>query len=144
MGGQQVNGIVIGLVSAKEYVASTVLSPAAEDNSGHMGGGLSALASQYSGLASLAGITLPGGKGKDEAIAVLQSELLTESYIGEKNLLPVLYAMLWDPATSKWRTSYPEKIPTLWKANRFFNKQIRGVLEDKKGLLILSIKWKDP
>jgi uncharacterized protein involved in exopolysaccharide biosynthesis len=139
-----VGGGILGLLSEKEYQASALLSPTIEDNTGRMGG-LSALASQYSGLASLAGISLPGSKGKDEAIAVLQSELLTESYIRDKNLLPILYAKLWDPRTGKWLTSDPKKIPTLWKANRLFTKQIRGVSEDKKGsLVVLTIKWKDP
>jgi uncharacterized protein involved in exopolysaccharide biosynthesis len=136
-------GIVIGRLSHRQYEASTVLSPVADEGSGRMGG-LSALASQYSGLASLAGITLPGGSKKDESIAVLQSELLTERYIRDRNLLPILYADLWDPVAKKWRTTDPKKTPTLWKANRYF-KTIRGVMEDKKGgLVILTIKWTDP
>jgi uncharacterized protein involved in exopolysaccharide biosynthesis len=138
-----VGGVAIGLISKKEYLASTLLSPATEETSGSMGG-LSALASQYSGLASLAGITLPGGKGKDEAIAALQSELITETYIRDQNLLPILYATLWDAEHNRWRTSDPQKTPTLWKANRLFSKQVRTVMEDKKGLVVLSIRWTDP
>ncbi len=136
-------GIAIGLLADRQYRASTVLSPALEDASGRLGA-LGALASQYSGLASLAGIAVSGGSRKDEAIAVLQSELLTERYIWDNDLLPVLYADLWDPVSRKWRTNDPQKIPTLWKANRYFDKSIRGVLEDKKGLVVLSITWKDP
>jgi len=136
-------GVAIGLLSQKEYLASTVLSPVIEGESRNFGG-LSALASQYSGVASLAGITVPGGKGKDEAIAALQSELLTETYIREQNLLPVLYANLWDSVHGRWLTSDPEKTPTLWKANRLFGRRVRTVMEDKKGLVVLSIRWKDP
>jgi uncharacterized protein involved in exopolysaccharide biosynthesis len=138
-------GVAIGLIVDREYEASTVLLPVTDDNTGR-GGGLSALASQYSGLASLAGINLLGAASgkKDEAIAVLQSELLTERYIRDNNLLPVLYAKGWDPIAQKWRPTDPNKIPTLWKANRDFRK-IRGILDDKKAnMVVLKITWKDP
>jgi uncharacterized protein involved in exopolysaccharide biosynthesis len=143
-----VGGVVIGLVSQKEYSASTVLSPVSDQQSG-AAGSLSALASQYSGLASLAGIAVPGSKDKDEAIAalqseLLQSELLTESYIRQQKLLPILYPKLWDSEHNKWLTSDPQKTPTLWKANRLFVREIRTVMEDKKGLVVLTIRWKDP
>jgi len=138
-------GGVTGLFVERQYEASTVLSPVTEEISGRVGGGLSALASQYSGLASLAGINLGGmGGKKEEAIAVLQSELLTERYIRDNDLLPVLFSKLWDPTTQKWTTSDPKKTPTLWKANGYF-KKIRGIVDDKKsGTVILTITWKDP
>jgi hypothetical protein len=44
-------------------------------------GGLGALASQFGGLASLAGVSVPGDSKKYESIAVLQSELITAKYI---------------------------------------------------------------
>ena len=136
-------GLTLGLVLEKEYLASTLLSPIAEDPTGKVGG-LGALAGELGGLASLAGISLPGGKAKDEAVAVLQSEMLTETYIRDNNLLPILYAKMWDAGTGKWLTSDPKKVPTLWKANRLFARTIRSVAEDKKGLVVLSIRWKDP
>jgi uncharacterized protein involved in exopolysaccharide biosynthesis len=136
-------GIAIGALRPREYQASTVLSPAAEGNTSRLGG-LAALASQYGGLASLAGIDLAGGGKKDESVAVLQSELLTERYIRENNLLPILYAKMLDRSTGKWLTTDPKNVPTLWKANRYF-KTIRGVIEDKKsGLVIVTITWTDP
>lgn len=136
-------GVAIGLLSTRKYEASTVLAPATEQSSSRLGG-LSALASQYSGLASLAGITLPGRGEEEEAIAVLKSELLVQRFISENNLLPVLYPNLWDPATKKWRTSDPNRIPTLWKAYRYFDKSILRVLEEKTDLVTLTIEWRDP
>jgi uncharacterized protein involved in exopolysaccharide biosynthesis len=139
-------GGTIGLLVDRDYEASTILLPVTDDNTGRGGGGLSALASQYGGLASLAGINLLGaGSGKkDEAIAVLQSELLTERYIRDNNLLPVLYAKQWDPIAQKWRVTDPKKVPTLWKANRYF-KKVRSVVDDKKiNMVILKITWTDP
>jgi uncharacterized protein involved in exopolysaccharide biosynthesis len=138
-------GAAIGLFTDKEYEASTVLLPATDDSTGR-GSGLGALASQYSGLASLAGINLLGASGgkKDEAMAVLQSELLTERYVRDNNLLPVLFAKQWDANAQKWRPTDPKKTPTLWKANRDF-KKIRTVVDDKKSnTVILKITWTDP
>jgi uncharacterized protein involved in exopolysaccharide biosynthesis len=135
-------GAIGGWLAPKEYKASTVLSPVTDN--GSQLGGLSALVSQYSGLASLAGMTLPGSKDKEEAVAVLQSELLTQQYVRDNNLLPVLFASKWDAAGHRWRSTNPKDIPTLWQANRLFVKDIRGVAEDKNGLVILSIKWKNP
>jgi uncharacterized protein involved in exopolysaccharide biosynthesis len=41
--------------------------------------------------------------------------------------------------------SDPSKVPTLWKANQFFKKDIRSVTEDKtSGVVTLKIRWKNP
>jgi hypothetical protein len=140
-----VGGALAGLLLPKQYEASIMLSPTSEEmNTGRLGG-LASLASQYGGLASLAGLSMPGKTKKEEVLAVLQSELLTETYIRENNLLPVLYSKLWDPVTKKWKTNDVKKVPTLWKANRYFDKTIRQVKEDRKsGLVLMTIKWKDP
>ncbi len=139
------SGITWGLVADKQYEASTVVSPVLEENSTSRLGGLGALAAQYGGLAAMAGITLPGAGKKEEAVAVLQSELLTTNYIRDNNLLPVLFWKDWNPATHRWTTTDPEKMPTLWKANQFFKKHVRKIAEDRKsGLVTLTIQWKDP
>jgi uncharacterized protein involved in exopolysaccharide biosynthesis len=142
-------GIAIGLALAgfayaalmpKEYEATIMISPVLEDSSSSRLGGLGSLAAEYGGLASLAGINLPGRERKDEALAVLQSELLTETYVKDNDLLPVLYHKDWDAASHRWTTRRPR---TLWDANRYF-KRIRQVVEDRKsGLVIMTIKWTD-
>ena len=138
-------GGAIGWLSGDKYEASVVMTPAIDEARGGRLGSLGALASQYSGLASLAGLALPGSDKKEEAVAVLQSELLTQKYIQDNNLLPVLYEKLWDPATRRWTTDDPKKTPTLWKANQRFKKKIRSVVSDNKtGLIVLTIKWRDP
>jgi uncharacterized protein involved in exopolysaccharide biosynthesis len=139
-------GLAVGWLKSPQYQATTVLSPVGDESMGRGGSALGALASQYGGLASLAGINLANGasSGKDEAIAILQSEFLTERYVQENDLLPVLYARLWDPRAKKWTITDPEQIPTLWKANGYF-KKIRSVVDDKKtGMIELTITWKDP
>ena len=82
---------------------------------------------------------------KAEAVASLQSDALTEQYIQENNLLPILYASLWDAQGKRWKVSDPRKIPTLWRANELFKKSIRTVKGDKRTNLVrLTIVWKDP
>jgi uncharacterized protein involved in exopolysaccharide biosynthesis len=135
-------GLLLGLFREKEYEAQAVVAPAAAD-SGRMGG-LGALASEYGDLASLAGVTSPGSSKKNETVAVLQSELLTETYIKEQNLLPVLRDDSW--------LSHIHILPargnrafTLWQANQFFEKNVRSVRDDKiTGMIYLKITWKDP
>lgn len=138
-------GMVAGLVVAKKYEAEVVLTPASDEGGVGRLGALGALASQYSGLASLAGFSFSGSSKKEEAVAVLQSDLVTRKYIQENHLLPVLYPKLWDPATKSWTTEDPEKVPTLWKASQLFKKRVRTVVNDSKsGLITLTIRWTDP
>lgn len=135
---------IAALVFPKSYVATLVAAPASNNSSGGALGGLGAAASQFGGLASLAGISVPGDSRKYESLAVLQSEALTDRYISSHNLLPVLYADQWDMGKNAWKSNDVAKIPTLWNANRYF-KKIRSVSTDAKtGLITLTIKWRDP
>jgi uncharacterized protein involved in exopolysaccharide biosynthesis len=139
-----VAGAVIGIMTEKRYRAEILVSPAQESPTG--GGSLSGLSSQVGGLAALAGLST-GGKTstfRDETIAVLQSQLITEAYIRNNDLLPVLFAKSWDPNTKRWKAADPKKVPTLWLGAQAF-KKIRDVKQDKaSGLVTLQITWKDP
>jgi len=99
--------------------------------------------SQFSGLASLAGLSQAGDSTKSESLAVLESEALTEEYIRKNNLLPILFSDKWDSKTKTWKETDPKKIPTLWKGNQLFKKKIRTVSAEKSGLVSLTITWKD-
>jgi uncharacterized protein involved in exopolysaccharide biosynthesis len=135
-----------GWLLPKKYEASVLLLPVAHDSSSDRLGGLSAIASQL-GVGGLAALTGLGNSGsfKAESVATLQSDALTEQYIQLNNLLPILYSKIWDPRRRTWKTDDPEKIPTLWKANDYFKRNIRQVSENPKtGLVTLSIRWKDP
>ena len=138
-------GVALALLSDKKYQAEIVVSTVSDEGLSSRLGGLGALASQYGGLASLAGISIGGNNKRDETIAVLQSEFLTERYINDHNLLPVLFSRDWDSSTGKWKITDKKRIPTLWKANRYFSKSIRKVTDEKRtGLVYLKIEWKDP
>jgi len=130
------------LIADKKYLATVTLSPAS--GSQNQLGALGSLAAQFGGVASLAGISLPGDSKRSESLAILQSEALTESYIRKNDLLPILYGDLWDPVGKKWKETDPKKIPTLWKANQYFKKSVRAVTTDPKtDLVTLTITWKD-
>lgn len=143
--------LVLGIVAAttvqflpREYEAKVLLVPVNTSEEGQLGG-LSSLASQFGGLASLAGLSLEGNSKKAQFVAVLQSEALTQKYIADNNLLPVLYAKKWDPVGNRWRVTDQKKIPTLWQANRYFDKGVRTVATDQKtGLVTLTITWTNP
>lgn len=123
------------------FRAEVLIAPAKEGDSR---GGLSALAGQFAGLGSLAGIGFGGGSDKSQAVATLSSRALTERYIHDQNLLPVLFPHRWDSAKEAFTPNSRGKVPTLWDGNKLFN-GIRAVAEDKKtGLVTLSIEWKDP
>jgi uncharacterized protein involved in exopolysaccharide biosynthesis len=130
----------------KEYEANVVLSPVMNTpGEGPMSPVGSSLVSQFGGLASLAGLSLGGQSKRTESVAVLESGELTEKYIRENNLLPVLYPKLWDPVGHKWKVSDPDDLPTLWKANERFKKQIRSVKTDvRTGIVTLTVVWRDP
>jgi uncharacterized protein involved in exopolysaccharide biosynthesis len=94
-----------------------------------MSGGL---ASQLSGIASLAGVNLGGATGpRAEAQAVLRSGRLIEEFIKRKNLTEQLF-----PDGEK---------RTLWFAVRRFRINVLSIHEDKiKGVTTVGIEWTDP
>jgi uncharacterized protein involved in exopolysaccharide biosynthesis len=134
---------IAAVVMPKKYSATIVVAPAESRSVG--GGGLSSLASEFGGIASIAGLSMGGDSRKAEAVATLRSEVLARAYVQKKNLLPVLYADKWDAAAGKWREQAPSRVPTLWKASQLIDKTIRSVTENPKtGLVTLTITWTDP
>lgn len=125
------------------YEATVLLAVTTPDDQGLKGQGLSKLASQFGAAADILDF---GGSSnqKAEAVATLQSRVLTETYIREQNLLPILFASKWDATRGDWKSTDPEKRPTLWDGNKLFDKKIRVVSEDKKsGLVNLTIAWEN-
>jgi uncharacterized protein involved in exopolysaccharide biosynthesis len=128
-----------------EYEATVVLMPVADTDAGDRLGSLGSAISQFGGLASLAGLSPANGSLKVEALATLQSEALTDKYIQQNNLLPILYRRKWDAARLRWKSSDPSDIPTLWKANRYFRDHIRSVIENARtGVVSMTVTWRDP
>lgn len=128
-----------------EYTATVTILPVTP-KSGSLGlGSIGASLSQFSGLASLAGINLNNSTGlKAEALATLQSRLLTNMYIQKHNLMPILFAKEWNASKRKWKYSDPTKDPTLWDADQLFARKIRHVSTNAKaGITTLTVKWRN-
>lgn len=138
-------GAAAGLLLPKEYTAVIVVAPVSSSSGSGGMSGLAGMASQFGGLASLAGITIGEDTERAETLAVLESSALTEQYIADNNLLPTLFPKLWDPVNKRWTVTDPDKVPTLWKADRVFQKKIRTISTDaKSGIVTMKITWKSP
>ncbi|MBF4365656.1 LPS O-antigen length regulator [Vibrio anguillarum] len=155
-----VGGVIVALSKPNTYQAEASLVAANEDS----GGGLTSMAGQLGGLASLAGINLGSGRSGDKAmsLAVLQSRQFINAFINRHQLLvPLMAAESWDrvsgemvidPAlydveTQQWiRKIEPplSSTPSDWEAHKAF-KEIFSVSEAKdNGLVKVSITHLSP
>jgi uncharacterized protein involved in exopolysaccharide biosynthesis len=155
-----VGSVAIALLMPNIYKSEALLAPAEETQ----GGGLSALANQFGGLASLAGINL-GKSGTDKtelAIEVMQSRKFISDFIERHDILPDLMAVdkwslsdnkisydpeLYDINTKEWvrQVELPlQAKPSMQEAYKQFTK-IFSVTSDKQtGLVTVSIEHKSP
>lgn len=130
-------GALYALLAPAWYQAEVVLFPATKQSSAS---GLS----QIGGLASIAGLDIPGG-GSSEPVAVLKSRSFAREFIVAERLMPVLYAPEWDESRNEWKSRILGNPPDLRDGVDFFDRDILGVVEDKKtGLVTLTVKWHDP
>lgn len=92
-------GLLYAVFTQPIYSASTTIRPVIDQR----GGGLGGLASQFGGLASMAGINLGGGgSDKEEYLAILRSRELAERFMTEQDVLPHLFPDLWDDEADRW------------------------------------------
>ena len=118
------------------YRATVVLAPATSERGANLVGGIAE--SALGGLASGLGLT-PRDAETEEALAVLHSRDLTERFITRHDLLLKL-----SRRGLLSRLLGRDQEPTLAKAYKYFDKQIRTILQDKKtGLVTLQIDWMD-
>jgi len=142
------------------YTAKGIFVPAQSDS----GGGLSQLAGQFGGLAGMAGISLGGGKGDDNAIALelLKSRSFLQHFIKKHNILPELLATnTWDSETNtlvydetmylenekKWVRGAPpgrKVIPTPWEGYYTLLNLIQVEYISKKGFINISVTYLSP
>lgn len=120
--------VVAALLSPPVYRSEAIVAPVADDGSmGVLGG----LASQFGGLASLAGVSIGKGQSWTEAVATLRSRHLIENLVTSKDLMPVLFDDRADTAT-------------MGDAVKLFRARILAVQEDPKtGLVTVRIQWFD-
>ena len=118
---------------------SEVLLISAEQNNS----GFSGLTGAFGGLGSLAGIDLSDGNfnSTDTVMAIIESRTFSDSFIKEKNLLPILFYQDWDAAENKWKEG---QMPSMWDAHNEI-KSIMSINKDRRtNLMTLSVEWRDP
>lgn len=142
------------------YRASAIYLPKGADDAG----GLSQLAGQFGGLASMAGINIGGG-GADKTAAALEfmkSRAFLQAFIEKRDLfVPILAAEGWDQASKKlilipelydeakqeWVRAAPpgfQVIPTAWEAYDTLNKMIKVNEQSKKGFISIELEFYSP
>jgi uncharacterized protein involved in exopolysaccharide biosynthesis len=92
--------VIYGLTQPNIYHADALLAPAGDEG----GGGMSGLAGQFGGLASLAGVSLPDeGVNKSElGLEVLKSRKFVREFVERHKIIPQLMAVdYWDPENRK-------------------------------------------
>ena len=155
-----VASVVIALMLPNIYTANALLAPAEQS-----GGGMSALMQQYGGLASLAGVSLPGGEDGSRAqlgMQLMKSRAFTADFVERHDILAELMAVeswdagsggiifdsaSYDAASKTWvREVEPPKSaePSAQEAHKTFS-QILGVSQDKQtGYVTVSIEHQSP
>ncbi len=134
-------GIIIAFTSQVIYRSETLLAPANQEGEAS---GLSALAGQFGGLASMAGINIGGGGNIETALATLKSRRFIVSFINKNELLPILFENMYDAESNTWTTK-DNTPPSDWDSYEVFKEEIFKVSQDKKtGLVTLSIDLSDP
>ena len=152
--------VIIALNIPNEYKATAVLAPAQSGSNG----GLSAIASQFGGLASLAGINVGGGESNDTQIAleIMQSWGFIEQFIKKQNIQVEIFAAkgwdkdnnqliidnkLYDAENQRWRKDAfeGESIgPSSWKLYKSFSGRLIISQDKKTGLVSVSIEYFSP
>jgi len=143
------------------YKATAILTPASSEGGA---GGLSALASQFGGLANMAGINLgSGGSNKtDLALEIIKSRSFIEKFIAKHDLLvPLMAAEKWDKATdnliineklydqssNKWigEVKAPNKAgPSSWQAFIKFSSLLSVSQIKNKTIVIIELEYFSP
>jgi uncharacterized protein involved in exopolysaccharide biosynthesis len=142
------------------YKSEALLAPANEEQQG----GLGALAGQFGGLASLAGVSLGGGKADKTALAIeiLKSRAFFAKFVEKHNILPdLMAAKSWDLASSiltyddevyledgaKWMRNVvpPKKAqPSLQESKKVFSSLFNIEQSKETGMVILSLEHISP
>jgi len=156
-----VTSVFFSLSKPDIYKASAILAPA----SAEVGtGGLGALAGQFGGLASIAGINLGGGGSDKTALAleIIKSRSFIENFIAKHQLLiPIMAVEKWDMTTDtlvldeelydqtskKWvrEVEAPKKPePSSWEAYEKFL-GLLSVSQDKASSMVtIEIEYVSP
>lgn len=155
--------VIIALSIPNEYRSTAILAPASQSK----GGGLASLASQFGGLASLAGVSLGGGVAEDKslvAIEVMKTWGFLEKFIEDNNIQAELFAVkgwnrltkelvfdenIYDSENKVWIRDYdPSKgetpEPSSWELYKELNARININQDKATGLINLTVDHYSP
>jgi Chain length determinant protein len=121
------------------YQSSVLLAPAGESSAG-----MSSVARMAQSFGGLFG---GGAERSNRAIAFssLTSPYFIRSFIEDNNLLPILFAEMWDAEKGEWIVESEDDIPTLADGYELFNSKVLLVEEEEfTDLVTVYIEWKDP
>ena len=152
--------VIVALIIPNQYKATAVVAPAQSGGSSMLG----AMASQFGGLASLAGIDLGGGEGGEaqEAMEIMQSWGFIETFINKNNLAVEVFAAegwnaqnnklsidssLYDTEQQQWVRNPPSGktiAPTSWELYKEFSERLSVTSDAKTGLVSVSVEYYSP
>lgn len=152
--------VIVALMLPNIYRAEALLAP----NDQERAGGLSALAAQYGGLASLAGVNLESGSVDKTALGlgILRSRKFISEFVERHDILvPLVAARGWDSASGeleidpdiydveakKWKRDVrpPKKpVPSLQEAYIVFSDVFSVSQDSKSGFVIVAVEHYSP
>ncbi|HWJ36332.1 MAG TPA: hypothetical protein VNR70_13765 [Steroidobacteraceae bacterium] len=137
---------ICSLYVAKQYSSTVVISAIPDSLSNSYSSESKSILADIIGLPGVGGLDSPNLLSRQsEFLAVLQSVSLTEAYIRENNLLPILFSDRWYPVRRGWIQGDRRPVPTVWEANRYFKKYVRTITTDyNTGLTRVTVTWTDP
>lgn len=155
-----VASVVYAINQPNIYKSEALLAPAEQEGAG----GLSALAGQFGGLASLAGVNLGGGSSNKAqlAIEVLKSRQFTSDFIQKHNILTDLMAAeswdmqtntvtydseIFDAENNKWvrQVKAPFKPePSMQEAYKEFSKILSASSDKETGMVKIAVEHVSP
>ena len=130
--------IAYALSVPESFKAETLLASAQEDQSG-----VPSSLSQFGGLAAMAGISIPSSSNIERVLATLETREFLKQFISKRNLLPIIFDEKWDKSSATWKKIEGQEEITIEDGIV----PLQGAIEvdqDKSGLVILSVSWKDP
>lgn len=151
--------IVIALWLPSVYRAEVLLAPTEQD-----GNGLSSIAAQYGGLASLAGISIPAGETTQTAVGIakLESRRFIADFVVRHDILMDLFASksfdwltreieyntrIFDSGSNTWtrRVRPPlQQKPSLQEAYEEFQQFLEVDVDDETGFVRVSVEHISP
>ena len=125
------------LVVTPIYRSQSTFMPM-EAEQGGLRSQLMGMAGSLGGLGGIMG-TSQGG-ARDKFLAVLNSRTLTEDIINDLDLMPLIYASMWDVEKKEWKSEPPQMEPTV----ELMKTSIVEIKLSENNLISVAARFADP